>query len=170
MSSLIVEVCRVGAVERHPNADRMCLVHVKGWRVCAGRDPETGANQFEPGDLCVYVSADAVLPPALSDRLGVTRYLAPLPKGPDGLRPPGGRGRVARLRGEPSYGLIMPPFDPSWPVGLDVAGLLGITRYEPPPEIVDGDSEPDHPAFHRYTDVENYRNFPDLIREGEEVV
>src|SRR3954454_13575114 len=170
MSSLIVEVCRVDAVERHPNADRMCICQVKGWRVCAGRDPDTGRNQFEPGDLCVYVPPDSVLPPELSDRLGCTRYLSPLARNADGVRPPRGRVRVARLRGEPSYGLIMPLDDPALPVGTDVAARLGVTRWEPPPEVHDGDAEKPHPAFHSYTDVENYRNFPDLLVEGEEVV
>jgi hypothetical protein len=50
MSSLIIEVCRVEGVEKHPNADRMSICQVKGWRVCAGRDPETGRNQFEHWD------------------------------------------------------------------------------------------------------------------------
>ena len=113
MSSLIVEVSRVDRVDPHPNADRMCVCTVKGWRVCAGRDPEAGRNQFEPGDLCVYVPPDAVLPPALAERLGVTKYLGSLPLGPDGNRLPGGRVRVARLRGEPSYGLILKPDDPA---------------------------------------------------------
>ena len=99
MSSLIVEVCRVESVQKHPNADRMTVCTVKGWRVCAGLD------QFRTGDLCVYVPPDSVLPPELSDRLGVTKYLSPLPTDADGIRPPGGRVRVARLRGEPSYGL-----------------------------------------------------------------
>jgi RNA ligase (TIGR02306 family) len=170
MSSLIVEVCRVDAVERHPNADRMCICSVKGWRVCAGRDPDTGRNQFEPGDPCVYVPPDSVLPPELSDRLGCTRYLSPLAKNADGVRPPGGRVRVARLRGEPSYGLIMPPDDPSLPIGADVAAVLGITKWEPPPVHSDGEADVPHPAFHHYTDIENYRNFPEVFLDGEEVV
>ncbi len=170
MSSLIVEVCRVDAVERHPNADRMCICHVKGWRVCAGRNPETGRNQFEPGELCVYVPPDSVLPPELSDRLGCTKYLSPLARSADGGRAPGGRVRVARLRGEPSYGLIMKPDDPTLSIGTDVAARLGITKWEPPPVIGGGEAEVPHPAFHSYTDIENYRNFPDLIALGEEVV
>jgi RNA ligase (TIGR02306 family) len=170
MSSLIIEVCRVDAVDRHVNADRMCICTVKGWRVCAGRDPETGRNQFQPGDRCIYVPPDAVLPPELSDRLGCTRYLSPLAMNADGIRPPGGRVRVARLRGEPSYGLIMPVDDPSLEVGTDVASCLGITKWEPPPDITDGDADRPHPAFHGYTDIENYRNFPGLIVEGEQVV
>jgi RNA ligase (TIGR02306 family) len=170
MSSLIVEVCRVDAVERHPNADRLCICTIKGWRVCAGRDPEAGRNEFEPGDKCVYVPPDCVLPPELADRLHVTKYLSPLAKNADGVRAPGGRVRVARLRGEPSYGLILRPDDPALEVGTDVAARYGITKWEPPPDIVDGDAERPHPAFHAYTGIENYRNFPDLIAEGEEVV
>jgi RNA ligase (TIGR02306 family) len=170
MSSLIIEVCRVERVDPHLNADRMCICTVKGWRVCAGRDPETGRNQFNPGDPCIYIPPDAILPPDLSDRLGCTRYLTPLARNADGVRPPGGRVRVARLRGEPSYGLIMPPLDPSAPIGTDVAGVLGITKYEPPLPISDGEAAPPHPAFHAYTDIENYRNFPDLFVAGEEVV
>jgi RNA ligase (TIGR02306 family) len=78
--------------------------------------------------------------------------------------------RVARLRGEPSYGLIMRADDPSLTAGTDVAGLYGITKWEPPPVLGGGEAEVPHPAFHAYTDIENYRNFPDLIAEGEEVV
>lgn len=172
MSSLIVEVCRVANVEKHPNADRMCVVTVKGWQCCAGRTPDTGENQFKPGDLCVYIPPDSVLPPALSDRLGVTKYLSPLPKsGITGERPPGGRVRVARLRGFPSYGLIMRPDNPSWEEGKDVAEVLGITKWEPPQECTDGDAERPHPAFHAYFTLENLRNFPtDVFVEGEEVV
>src|SRR5207248_6633763 len=78
--------------------------------------------------------------------------------------------RVARLRGEPSYGLILKPDDPTWEVGRDVAAHHGITKWEPPPAVSDGESERPHPAFHKYTDIENYRNFPGLFRDGEEVV
>ncbi len=170
MSSLIIEVCRVDKVDPHPNADRLCICTVKGWRVCAGRSPETGRNQFEPGDRCVYIPPDAVLPPALADRLNVTKYLVPLSRNGDGVRPPGGRVRVARLRGEPSYGLIMRPDDPAWAVGADVAAHYGITKWEPPPDTLDGEAERSHPAFHGYVDLENFRNFPDLFQEGEEVV
>jgi len=40
MSSLKVEVVTIDRVERHPNADRLDLVGVKGWNCVAGRtDP-----------------------------------------------------------------------------------------------------------------------------------
>src|SRR4051794_4365439 len=109
MSSLIVRVCRVDEVLAHPNADRMAIAVLKGWRTCIRRDPATGATQFRPGDLAVYFPPDCVLPEPLAERLGVKNYLQPLPPGPDGVRPPGGRVRVARLRGQQSFGLIMAP-------------------------------------------------------------
>src|SRR5438132_4842004 len=124
MSSLIIEVCRVDAVDKHPHADRLCVCQVKGWRTCAQRDQKTGNNQFEPGDKCVYIPPDSILPRELADRLGITKYLTPV-SAEDGTLV-GLRVRVSRLRGEPSYGLIMEPDDPTWEVGKDVADILGI--------------------------------------------
>ena len=62
MSKLIVEVCRVGAVEPHPNADRLAICTVKGWKTIIKYDPETKTAQFKEGDLCVYFPPDSVLP------------------------------------------------------------------------------------------------------------
>ena len=74
LSSLIVEVCRVDTVEPHRNGGTLCVCTVKGWLGCAGRDPLTGRNQFEPGDSRVYVPSDFVLPPELAGTLGVTKH------------------------------------------------------------------------------------------------
>lgn len=169
MSSLIVEVCRVEDVQPHPKADRMKIAKVKGWTVCIQHDPETGKSQFAPGDQCVYFPPDTVIPHELSDRLGVTKYLAALPKDDEGNRPPLGRIQVARLRGFPSYGLIM-KCDQDWEVGTNVADHYGATKWEPPVKANQGDAAKPHPAFHKYYDMENVRNFPDLFEPGEEVV
>jgi RNA ligase (TIGR02306 family) len=164
MSSLIVQVCNVDAVDMHPNADKMEIATVKGWKTCIGK------GQFKAGDKCVYIPPDSVLPAELSDRLGVTKYLQPLAKDVNGNRPAGGRIRVARLRGERSYGLLIGCTDPHWPVGQDVAALLGIRKWEPPQPCTDGAADRPHPAFFRYTDIENFRNFPDVFHAGEEVI
>ena len=165
MSSLIVEVCKVDKVSPHPNADRMEICHVKGWQTCIGK------GQFQEGDLCVYVPPDAIIPQALADRWGVTKYLAHLPVSEiTGVRPDGGRVQVARLRGFPSYGFIMQVEDPTWKIGQDLVELLGITKWEPPLDCTDGDSEYPHPALHQYFTLENWRNFPEVFQNGEEVV
>src|SRR5947209_19784081 len=165
MSTLVVEVCEVKAVYPHPNADALEFITVKGWPVIVQK-----ALGLEPGDRVVYFPPDSVMPPELADRLGITKYLAPLPREIDGTRQPGLRVRAARLRGEPSYGTIDHEVDPGWEVGRDVREHYGVTKFEPPERPCDGESLPSVAAFHGYTEIENIRNFPDVLRPGEEVV
>jgi RNA ligase (TIGR02306 family) len=152
VSTLIVEVCRIDRVLPHPAADRLELAHIKGWQCVVPKD------KYAAGSLVTYVPIDSVLPADLSDRLGVTKYLS------------AGRVRCAKLRGEPSFGLIMDLEDPSWPEGTDVRERYGITKYVPPLRPSAGDAEAAHPLFVSYTDVENLRNFPGVLIEGEDVV
>ena len=152
MSSLIVEVATIQKVLPHPNAERLELAHVKGWQCVIPK------GKYTAGDRITYIPPDSVLPVELSDRLGITKYLSK------------GRVRCARLRGEPSFGVIMDLEDPAWPVGMDVREHYGITKYVPPVRTSVGDAERVHPLFVLYTDIENMRNFPDVIATGEEVV
>jgi RNA ligase (TIGR02306 family) len=182
MSKLIVEVCTVDKVEPHPTADRLKVATVKGWRTCIGFDPVTGRTQFQPGDKCIFFPPDSILPPEIANaptdnppgRLNVMRFLAMLPQDGEGRTPPGGRVRAARLQGYPSYGVIMnvdPSYgdDPNWPVGTDLREYFHVTKWTPPP-CTDADAAPDHPLFHRYTDIQSYGNFPLAIPRGRKVV
>jgi RNA ligase (TIGR02306 family) len=152
MSSLIVEVCQIDKVLAHPNADVLELAHVKGWQCVVPK------GRYVAGSVVTYIPIDSVLPIGLSDRLNITKYLSKQ------------RVRCAKLRGEPSFGVIMDVEDPAWPPGLDVRERYGITKYEPPIRAGVSDAEPDHPLFTSYTDIENMRNFPVVIQDGEEVV
>jgi len=171
MSSLIVDIVRVEEIKPHPDPETTALelAVVKGWQCVVKK------GSMKAGDLCVYFPLDSILPEDVSDAIGVTKYLSK------------GRVRAAKLRGAPSYGLLwpMPPFTeyvyetksdhPFWMAhvfeeGEDVADLLGITKWEPPMEFSDADMETPHPAFLKYTEIENYRNFPNILEEGEEVV
>ena len=67
MSTLLVEVCEVAAVEKHPYADRLGIATVKGWKTAVGFDPATGQYEFQPGERCIYFPPDSVLPPALAN-------------------------------------------------------------------------------------------------------
>ena len=87
-----------------------------------------------------------------------------------------GRVRTAKLRGYYSQGLIISteflPGKLSWQhdIGDNMAEALGITKYVPPPQFTtNGLSLPDDPRFPKYTDIENIKNFPDALQEGEEV-
>lgn len=164
MSSLIVEVCKVDKVEKHPNADRLQVVHVKGWQVV------TAVASVKPGDLVVYIPPDSILSQELAEKWGVAPHLKALAKDVYGNRPPGGRVGVAKLRGIHSFGFITPSENPEWTPGTDVAAHYGITKWEPPLECNDGDAASPVPAFHTYTDIENIRNFPNILQEGEEVI
>ncbi len=165
MSTLVVEVCEVKEVYPHPNADALEFITVKGWPVIVQK-----ALGLKAGDRVVYFPPDTVMPPELADRLGIAKYLSPLPREIDGSRRPGLRVRAARLRGQPSYGTIDHAVDPDWEVGRDMREHYGVTKFEPPERPADGDALPAVAAFHRYTEIENIRNFPDVLRPGEEVV
>jgi RNA ligase (TIGR02306 family) len=142
----------------------MAIATVKGWKTCVGVD------QFQVGDKCVYFPPETVIPDTLADRLGVKKYLCELPKDAEGKRPASRRIRVARLRGFQSYGLVIKCENSEWEVGHDVAEHYECSKFEPPQVCTDGDAETPLSIFHRYTDIENFRNFPDVIKEGEEVV
>ena len=161
MSSLIVEVVEIKEILEHPDADRLEIAVVKGWESVV----QKGAHK--PGDKVVYVPIDAMLPVELSDKLGVTNYLSK------------GRVRTAKLRGVYSQGMIInlehlptPGFmehGGRYNLGDNVTEVLGITKYvpPPPPPHLSGKQRPQHPDFHTYTDIENIKNFPDVLQEGE---
>ena len=152
MSSLIVEVCEIEKVLPHQNAERLELAQIKGWQCVVPRD------RYRPGDLVTYVPVDSVLPDALAERLGVAKYLSR------------GRVRCAKLRGEPSFGLVIDRENEAWPIGTDVREHYGIEKYVPPVKLSASDAEVPHPLFVSYSEIENMRNFPTTFQTGEQVI
>lgn len=157
MSSLIVPIALIDDVRAHPNAERLEIAVIKGWQVVVGK------GTYKPGDKVVYVPPDAVVPVEWSDRWDVTRYLS------------NGRVRCAKLRGEPSFGFAvstahLPEDGGPWDADANVAEAFGITKYEPPFAPQAEDAAPSHALFPAYTEIENMRNFPTVLRDGEEVV
>jgi len=183
MSELIVEVTPVLEVNPHNAADRLEIIRIKGWDVVVSKD------SVAAGELVVFIPPDSILPESLHQHLGISKYCAQLPtnyyeEAPK-ARPTARRVKAARLRGVPSYGTIMPEAsfvdyvakigwaqgsDTVWVEGGCVAGLLGITKWEPPIKNIPGDQEPDNIFFHKYTNIENWRNFPDWFEDGEEII
>lgn len=153
-STLIVEVCNIKDIRKHPHADNLEIAVVKGWECIVP------IGKYHVGDRIIYIPVNAIIPTELGDRLGVRKYL-------------GGenqdRVRCAKLRQEMSYGLIIDN-EGNWEAGTDVAGYYGITAYVPPIRAIAGDAAPNDPMFTKFTDIENIKNFPDIFKPGEIVV
>lgn len=164
MAECIVEVCKIEKVFPHPNADALELAHIKGWQCVIP------IGKYQAGDLVTYIPIDSMIPLTHSDRWGFTKYLSVKSASDDMEMPvPAGRVRCARLRGEPSFGVIVDMEDPAWTEGQDVKAHYGIFKYIPPVRTTAGDAETAHPLFVNYTEIENLRNFPEVLTEGEEV-
>ena len=161
MSSLIVKVCTVYKIEKHPNADRLSIVTVdneSGWSCIVGLD------QYKPGDKIVYIPPDAVIPPEMIEKYNL-EYLKH-----------NGRTGTVKLRGYISQGLVLDVPEGKYKVGDDVANVFGITKYEPPQSkySVKGAEQISkkkiNPNFDKYTDIENIKNFNGIFTSDDTVV
>lgn len=163
MSIFRVTVEIITKVEHHPNADRLDIVTVLGWQCVVSRD------KFSVGDPCVYFPIDSVLPDALVQILFPPESKIKLSKN---------RIKTIKLRGVISQGLVvrMSAVGVMGAVGDDCTSFLGVVKYEPPVENLpgqSGSSRPDeycNPHFKEYTDIENWKNYPTLFQEGEEII
>jgi RNA ligase (TIGR02306 family) len=159
MSTFAVKVRRV-TVMPHPNADLLELGTVDDYHVVIAK------GAFMTGDLAVYIPEQAIVPVDLIAALGLEGKLAGAETN---------RVRAIKLRGELSQGLLYrpAPWPTAWVEGVEVSAELGITKWEPPiPLSMAGDvvRAPFDTIFRTYTDIENVKAFPQVLRDGEEVV
>jgi len=189
MSSLIVEVVKIHKIEKHPNADKLCVATLKGWQCIIG------LKEFKEDDLVIFIPPDSILPNNLIDEYKLD-YLKK-----------GGRLRTIKLRGFISQGLCLPiPKDKNWNEGKSVTEELGIKKYEPPRASYQSrpketirslyfkysggkitfrrfivkaigliknsfkSKKNSNPLFSKYTDIENIKNFNTVFKDGEQVV
>ncbi len=161
MAEIKVTVERIRAVTRHPNADRLDLVTVRGWQVIVGRD------EYKEGDLCIYVPIDSVLPVDLAHKWDVAKYMR-------------GNMRIKtiKLRGSISQGLVVEPYRATdWRrAGDDVTTELGIKKWVPTGKPGRGMSaqarnpRKSTPWFPRYTNIDHLNNNPLAFEDEDWVV
>jgi RNA ligase (TIGR02306 family) len=157
MSTSKVWLTTINEVRPHPNADALDLATVHGWQMVVKR------GAFQSGDPVLYFEQGLVLPPPVAETLGVTNYLA---HKTDMSGEKVGVIHRVKLRGEPSFGLVVPATTPT-----DLLSLCqGVTKYHPPLRISTSGTLPNHPHFPPYTDIENLRSYPSILAEGEDVV
>ena len=162
MAEFEVKVVRIDSVEAHPNADRLDLAAIGGYRSIVGKE------QFTAGDLVAYIPEASVCPDWLIAEMGLEGRLAGKAKN---------RVKAIRLRGVLSQGLVYPLGDGlinGQPVdmaeGSDIADLLGIVKYEPKiPAHMNGRVQGAHGMTLKF-DIENIKKHPDVFVETDRVV
>ena len=166
MSTLKVEVVRPNAILPHPNADRLEIAQIKGWQCVVPK------GEFTTKTLCVYFPIDSILPEKLEAKIFGSESKVKLSNH---------RVKTIKLRGAISQGLLLAADDlfdiveDQLHEGIDVTKRLGVTKYEPPVESTpqakgqQTSRKQTNPNFRKYTDIENYKNHPDLFQEGEPV-
>jgi len=157
MSTLKAEIVEVD-VENHPNADRLDVLKIRGksWQCVAQK------GLYKSGDKVIYLPIDSVLPEKLIKELGIEKYYSK-------------RLRTVKLRGTISQGMVaplnvLPALIDMVQIGDDVTKELNITKYDPPiPVHMSGKVVPYDGRFIKYTDIENFKNYPLIFQEGEMV-
>lgn len=159
MSSLIVPVCKVKAVKSHPNADRLDIVQVLGWKCIVPK------GEFVPDELVIFVPPDHLLSEEFIRQFDVIH-----------LKGKNGRVGAIKLRGEYSEGLVVPNID-GFKEGDNVAEFYEIKKWEHPTIVRDKKAKVRRAKhrlygglFPKYTKIENIKNFPDILEPGEFVV
>jgi RNA ligase (TIGR02306 family) len=168
MSTFEVKAVNIDEVFPHPNADKLEIVRIAGWN-CVVRKGE-----FERGDLVIYLPIDSILPFELESRLFPPDSKVKLSKS---------RVKTIKLRGAISQGIVITPSEAFPPgnrydvrLGDVLTEKLGITKYEPPvrdiPARLKGNQVPKkgiNPHFKKYTDIENFKYYPNLFEIGEQI-
>lgn len=178
MSTFAVPIKRIRAIEPHPNADSIEFAVIDGYRSIVKK------GEFQPGDFVAYIPEASMLPEWILKRLGFWDAEKNCGKlnGKEGNRV-----KAIRLRGELSQGICYPvtgrefglsEIDRTFGIekhsleeGDDVAVFLGITKYEPPiPVAMAGEVFNAGQELTLHFDVENWKSFPGMLMEGEEVI
>lgn len=104
MSSFGVHIVKIDHVEDHPNADRLTINHIGGYR-CVSNKREDGSWRYQPGSLALYIPEEAVIPDDYLAAIGFWDYEKK--KGIlSGSK--GNRVKAVRLRGVVSQGILVP--------------------------------------------------------------
>ena len=155
-----VFVAKINEIRAIEGADNIELVIAKGWNAI------TKKGEFSVGSLTIIATTDAVIPEALSEKMGVANYLRK-----------GTRVRTVKLRGIYSECLIIPVTyikASSILEGKDLMAELGITKYEPPVKQIQlaGGRKiryQDNPNFHIYYKFPNLKNVDGMFTEEDTV-
>jgi RNA ligase (TIGR02306 family) len=144
-----------------PNADLIEVAVIDGWEVVVKK------NEFNIGDLCVYLEIDSWVPTELAPFLSKGKE----PREYQGIK--GERLRTAKLKGQLSQGLVLPLStldedtceycqDANYndPTNIDLTEKLNILKWEPViPAQLAGKMAGNFPSFIPKTNQERIQNY-----------
>lgn len=139
----------------HPNADTLSLAYIKG----TGWQCVVKTEQFQNATLGLYLPIESYVPTTNP----LFKFLDKKETGEPF------RIKTIRLRGALSQGLLLPAPEGTQ-LGDDLTETLGITKYESPiPTNLRGAVIRSPGSFNKYNAAENWKNYPDVLEEGEVV-
>jgi len=168
MSELIIKSTHITDIKPHSNADALELAIVNGWQVCCKK------GEHFVGQEVIFIPPDSMIPWELAEQWGVATYLSGYDKkGTHNYHyENAGRVKAIRLRGEPSLGFIIPN-DQNFDKDVDLKDILGIYKYEEPEKPLGGQNGTqikNSPYWQKYTDIENERNYDNVLIDKEPVI
>jgi len=148
-------VQRIREVTPIKGADFIEAVHVMGWTSVVKK------GEFQPGDLCIYVEIDTLVP--IVPELEFLRNSCYFKRKDDDTE--WFRIRTMKLRGVLSQGLILPlPEGLDAVEGQDVTEFLGAEHYEKPLDpCLGGEAWGQRPSFVRKTDEDRVQSVEDKL-------
>lgn len=175
----LASIQKVLDIQPIEGADAIEVATINGWKVVVKK------NEFNIGDLIIYIEVDSWVPYTLASFLSKSKE----PREYNGIK--GERLRTVRLRGQVSQGLILPvdTFIGAIPAVYDrnhlghillvsecqdVSDILNIQKYEPPvPSCLAGQTAGSFPSSIPKTDEERVQNLvndlPELMKYEYEV-
>lgn len=110
----LASIQRIKDIQPIEGKDLIGLAQIEGWQVIVRK------QDFNPGDLCIYIEIDSVMPEKPEFEF---------------LRTKDFRIKTMKMAGTISQGICFPlslqPQDKEWHEGDDVTDVLGIKQYEP---------------------------------------
>lgn len=180
MSEFTCEVMKIDEVYKHPEADRLSIVKVRGYN-CISNLNEDGTPRYKAGDLAVYIPEGAVMPEWLLQKMDFWKDGKGMLAGSKGNRV-----KAIKLRGIVSQGILYPVAQRDCNVGFihaangdavqvgtgdNCAEDLGIIKYEPViPASMAGEVFNIGRENTLNFDIENIQKYPNIFADGEEVV
>lgn len=172
-STFKVPYTTIREIFEHPNATALEYAKVYDFNVIVRK------NEYKVGDEVIYVPIDSILPFDLEVKIF----------GPDSkIKLNKSRVKQIKIRGHYSQGMIINPEDVADFLGIDrmrrlgtyeldedLSTDLGITKYTPPEASYQSglvrkrDKPRENPFFHKYGGIDNFKWYPDLFTEGEQV-